>query len=295
MSHIAAMVCRELGAVAVSTAIARALPLEEALRVIRRGGLACVELGYQHLSGPASVATAVEAATQEQMRITTLHLPFVRVDISHPDESERSAACHLLAAYVESCAQQDVRLLVIHPNSYAVAADLAEWEKRNVQSAKSLTELGELATSLDVRLAVENQPTRQLRAGGKVNELRQLIESLGCDHLGLCVDTVHASYNGLDPVEEIRHAGSRLWAVHLADNEPYKHLHAVPGEATLDWDQIMAALADCGYSGHYTMEVYGPPPPKDRDEQELLQQNHDTVARLLAAWQRLGAGLQSAL
>jgi len=284
---ISVSACREVQAAAVSTAIARALPLKEALGVIRSGGFTCVELGYQHLSEPASVATAVQAAASEQIKVTSVHLPFIGLDISHPDERTRRDVCSLLASYLESCAEQDVSLLVIHPNSYAVAVDVADWERRNRQSARSLAELGDLATALDVRLALENQPTRDLRAGGNISELQQVIERLQCDHLGLCVDTVHASYNGLDAAAQIEQAGSQLWAVHLADDEGQKHLHAVPGDGALNWDQIMGSLSACGYSGYYTMEVYGPRASKNLDQQELLVQNHEIVERLAAAWRRL--------
>jgi sugar phosphate isomerase/epimerase len=272
---------------AVSTAIARALSLEDALRVISAGGFTCIELGYQHLAGSESVGKAARLATQAGLEITTLHLPFSGFDISHPEESERRRILAAVITYIRACAEHGIDLIVVHPNSYPEASGLAEWRKRNDQTVKSLIELGELAVALDVRLAVENQPTRRLRAGANIIELRQLLEELNCSHLGLCIDTVHASYNGLVSGEQILQAGSRLWAVHLADNEQHKHLHAVPGEYSLNWEQIMEALDWVGYTGHYTMEVYGPRASSDADPKELLAGTEEVVRRLFAAGQRL--------
>jgi len=90
--------------------------------------------------------------------------------------------------------------------------------------------------------------------------LRKLVDSYPADCVGLLIDTGHAGARGIDPAEEIRIAGDRLYGTHLEDTDPKSRTdeHLVPTHGQLDWDAIRQALAEINYSGPWTFEViYG--------------------------------------
>lgn len=76
-------------------------------------------------------------------------------------------------------------------------------------------------------------------------EARELIDEAGNDNLGLLLDVFHCAAIGADPVQEIAAQSGSLAHVHVAD---YPDRHE-PGSADIDFDAVLAALRDAGYSG----------------------------------------------
>lgn len=92
------------------------------------------------------------------------------------------------------------------------------------------------------------------------------------DRVGLTLDTGHAALAGIDPLEIIRRHPQRVAHVHCKDVrrpvfEQVKRTDAsfldgvlagmftVPGDGSLDFDAILAALAGIGYSGWIIVEA----------------------------------------
>ncbi len=75
-----------------------------------------------------------------------------------------------------------------------------------------------------------------------------------------CVDTGHTNkahrFEGQPTAEAmIRKLGSSVKCLHLNDNDSFTDQHLVPLAGTVDWQAVMTALADIGYSGVYNMEL----------------------------------------
>lgn len=79
------------------------------------------------------------------------------------------------------------------------------------------------------------------------------------EHLCVCVDTGHTNLAvkmGHPPVGDvIRQLGSLVEVLHMHDNNGIKDQHKMPKTGDLDWDDILAALNEIGYSGYYNLEV----------------------------------------
>ena len=111
-------------------------------------------------------------------------------------------------------------------------------------------------------------------AGGYIDyldEIDNVLSDISEDQVGLCFDTGHAYYAGIDPEQGIRKYGSRIEYVHFKDvdkavydvviNENigfyeacFRGLMCPIGEGTLDYASIKSALIDIDYRGWITLE-----------------------------------------
>lgn len=111
-------------------------------------------------------------------------------------------------------------------------------------------------------------------AGGFIefaDELARLAHGIGPETAGLCLDTGHLAYAGMDPAATLRAYAERLDYVHFKDIDPVVHALVMAedirffdacakgvmcpiGRGSLDYPAIRAALADIGYAGFITIE-----------------------------------------
>ncbi|MBQ0084392.1 MAG: sugar phosphate isomerase/epimerase [Clostridiales bacterium] len=85
-----------------------------------------------------------------------------------------------------------------------------------------------------------------------IDELNQLA---GCELFGFCFDTGHAVLTGSDPVNGITALKGKIAAVHLHDNDGLHDSHTLPFSGISNWDRIMKALVNIGYSGALNFEA----------------------------------------
>ncbi|MDZ7816150.1 MAG: sugar phosphate isomerase/epimerase [Planctomycetota bacterium] len=126
---------------------------------------------------------------------------------------------------------------------------------------ESLGELIDYADELKVKLAIEYEP------GLLIGSFRQAWNLLKChEMLWLNFDIGHAIVCGEDPVAIVHKAAGRIGHVHFEDIEDREHVHLPPGEGDAPLDEIVDALAQEGYKGTITFELYS---CADRPEEAL--------------------------
>ena len=111
-------------------------------------------------------------------------------------------------------------------------------------------------------------------AGGYIDyldEIDMILQDISEDYVGLCFDTGHAYYAGLDPEQGIKRYRSRIEYVHFKDVDQsvydvvihetigfyeacFKRLMCPIGEGALDYLAIKKALIDIDYDGWITLE-----------------------------------------
>jgi inosose dehydratase len=111
-------------------------------------------------------------------------------------------------------------------------------------------------------------------AGGYIefeDEILQLMEVISYDTAGLCLDTGHLYYSGMDPVTWIRDHADRIDYLHFKDIEPkvFENVMASQvdffdacargvmcpiGEGVIDYEAIYQLLQEIGYQGYITIE-----------------------------------------
>ena len=119
----------------------------------------------------------------------------------------------------------------------------------------------EAAKKAGVRVAVENMidfGRRHRRyCAGDVYEMVDLVETINDPSVGLCIDTGHANISGMKAGDALRVAGKHLIATHINDNSSKAGLdqHLLPYFGDVDWPDVMKALSEIGYKGHFTYEI----------------------------------------
>lgn len=111
-------------------------------------------------------------------------------------------------------------------------------------------------------------------AGGYIefaDELAKLVEDIPAETAGLCLDTGHLAYAGMDPVETLRKYWDRTDYIHFKDIDPAvfdrimttrtRFFEACSagvmcpiGRGNLDYPAIRALLTELGYGGYITIE-----------------------------------------
>lgn len=115
----------------------------------------------------------------------------------------------------------------------------------------------ELAARAGIGLAVENVPDKEKRRfSGSAEELIDLVDTVNQKNFGICWDFGHAHLAGIDQPYWQRRIGSRLKAVHIADNNGEWDEHLAPFYGTIDWTAMMRTLKQIGYQNDLTYEIH---------------------------------------
>ena len=111
-------------------------------------------------------------------------------------------------------------------------------------------------------------------AGGYIefaDELARVVEDIPADVAGLCLDTGHMDYSGMDPVATLRQCRDRVDYIHFKDIDDAvyravmgerirffdacaKGVMCPTGRGRIDYPAIRALLTDLGYAGFITIE-----------------------------------------
>ncbi len=111
-------------------------------------------------------------------------------------------------------------------------------------------------------------------AGGYIefaDELERLVRDIDADTAGICLDTGHMAYAGMDPVDGLRQYWDRLDYIHFKDIDPDVFTRVMGerirffdacaqgvmcpiGRGNIDYVAIRALLSELGYGGYITIE-----------------------------------------
>ena len=128
-------------------------------------------------------------------------------------------------------------------------------------------------------------------AGGHIefaDELAQLVQDIPADVAGLCLDTGHLYYAGMDPVATLRQYADRLDYIHFKDIDPTvfeqvlgerirffdacaRGVMCPIGQGCIDYPALRALLDESGYAGCITVE-------QERDPRNAAGVLHDVSA-----------------
>ncbi len=133
---------------------------------------------------------------------------------------------------------------------------------------ETVAAVADVALATGVRVAVHQHAGCYLEFE---DELEAALDALDAERVGLCVDTGHMAYAGIDPVAFYRRHHGRVRHLHFKDLDPLVHARilrdAVPfldavrkrifcplGHGVVRWTELRQALAEHGYRGFATVE-----------------------------------------
>lgn len=196
---------------------------------------------------------------------------FVFEDFHAPARREQVIAVAERACAAIAAAGGTVLVMIDRPGEERVATAGRSDAARRLTTA----EWAAMLTTVDEVAAIARdhglRPAFHPHAGGFVEFADELERLLADSSLGLCLDTGHAAYAGLDPAEAVRAYGSRLVHVHLKDvrrdvlarveRERLSFWDAISagifcplGDGVVDVGAVLTALGEIGYGGFATIE-----------------------------------------
>ena len=154
---------------------------------------------------------------------------------------------------IDFSSQLGAQKLVLHSACFGLVEDddRPDWPE--------IKRIARYAAERNVRLVMENLKDN-------VWILDRILDEVGDDpevtNLGICIDIGHAHQSvdaGRHPIANYleRYAG-QLEHLHLHDNGGILDEHWLPGEGSVDWDQVLAALHKIGYGGTAVFETRQP-------------------------------------
>ena len=132
----------------------------------------------------------------------------------------------------------------------------------------TIRQISAIAKRFDIRAVVHPH------AGGYIeyaDEIDRILADVSHSEVGLCLDTGHLYYAGMDPAYSLKKYAKRLDYVHFKDINPIVLQHSIEsrvgfwqacadgvmcpiGEGSVDYDAVQQALTEIGYKGWITIE-----------------------------------------
>lgn len=155
---------------------------------------------------------------------------------------------------IECTAEAGGKICVIHPMN----------DGSPEENAEMYFELLPFAKAHGVKIAAENMwnwnadKTQSVFAACATSEsFNAHLDAVNDPYFVACLDIGHAEMrgSGSGAVNMIRALGSRLQALHMHDNDLLNDSHQLPYTMQIDFDAVLGALKEIGYSGDMTLEV----------------------------------------
>lgn len=155
---------------------------------------------------------------------------------------------------IECTAEAGGSICVIHPDT----------SKSVQENAEMYLKLIPFAEQCGVTIATENmwswdkeKDEATVTSCTTAASFCEHIDAVNSDRLVACVDLGHAQMRGCQTsaVELIHALGDRVQALHIHDNDQWHDSHQIPFSMDINFDPIVKALVDIGYSGWFTLEA----------------------------------------
>ena len=221
-------------------------PLRHRLRHIQDAGFDSIMLwwGESLAFYEYDKDSLIRLLAAHDLAIENIHAPYLDASrIWSPDAAERQRTVAAYLEWLDDCARYGIPTLVMHIcdrfddiPSGALGYGLG-----------CLETLVRAAERLGVRIAVENTSHLHL--------LQYLLDRIDSAALGLCYDSSHGRLYEETPFALLRQYPTRLYALHLSDNDGVEDRHWEIGKGLIDWDGFAAAFPAGLYRGRLSLEI----------------------------------------
>lgn len=189
--------------------------------------------------------------SDSKVEFWSVHGPYGRhFDVSAPERSVRENAVAEYLKAIGAAARLGASVVVAHPGA-----------NENYDIGKSAAielcidpfrRIADFAGERGIRIAIEPLPKSEV--GNSLDAVLEIVEKTDRPNVGVNFDVNHVFPPEAIP-SMIRQAGSRILSVHFSDQDGVER-HWLPFEGKLDWQEILAALIDTGYTGPVIYETH---------------------------------------
>ena len=197
---------------------------------------------------PADAAAAVKALEEHKFGKLVAHGAYT-MNLCTADPEARAFAASVLEDDLRRMAAVPGQFYNFHPGSH-VGQGVEAGIEQIAQALKSA-----LRHDYPVTVLLETMAGKGSEVGGKFQELKDIIDAVGSDRVGVCLDSCHVFDGGYDIVNDLdgvlrefdRIIGlDKLCALHLNDSRnpfgSHKDRHACLGEGNLGMDTFRSIV-----------------------------------------------------
>lgn len=209
------------------------------------------------------------------VELWSVHAPYGRwFNPSSPEQESRSGALTACMDAVDVAARIGAGIVVVHPG-----ADVPYDEPRDVRlkyAVEVIKQVADTAGERGIKIAVEPMPLSEI--GNTLEEIFAIINGINRPNVGINFDTNHLFPPEAIP-DLIRRCGELILSVHVSDQDGQER-HWLPFEGTLDWRQVLSALAEVGYGGPLIYEAHIRDAKSCAEVVRRIEENYARLIRL---------------
>jgi sugar phosphate isomerase/epimerase len=196
------------------------------------------------------VARIKKIADAAGIKIWSIHLPFGELyDPSILDPAVRQKVIERIHRVLIAVKPFEASKAVLHCSFEPI--DSNERAARLDACKSALPIIVADAAEFNIQITIENLPRTCL--GNTSNEILYLTN--GIDGIGVCFDINHTLQE--TPQHFVREVGSLIKTIHVSDRDKADERHWLPGEGVIEWNEVIAALSEVGYTGPFLYESHG--------------------------------------
>ncbi|MBE6643246.1 MAG: sugar phosphate isomerase/epimerase [Ruminococcaceae bacterium] len=235
---------------------------EDAVKRFINNGIYCSELSDEHglmLLNRGEDAVETGKTFSAFLKENNFEMPqghlYLRVKICSDEK-----AIEALYRWIDLYEAIGIKNMVLHCDNM-IDTDLDK-EQRTMKNIEALRVLAEYIKDKDITVCLENlrphTPTQSEIVDRNADDLLYIIDRIGSDRFGICLDTGHLNLTDKNQREFIFKAGKKLKALHIANNEGETDQHMMPfSRGNVDFIDVMKALKEIGYKGLFNLEIPG--------------------------------------
>ena len=237
----------------------RAEPVETTIRRLAKYGYDSIEISYDSAElAPGAPGTAAVRKLLKDNGVRcygSISLMFAGRDLIHADPAVRASSVDYLRQCITMVKELEGEVMSIVPSEVGKVKAMASPEEEWQWAIEGLKEVHAHATREGVRVALEPLNRFETNFLNRHDQALTLAEAIAPD-VGVCLDVYHMNMEDADMFKALQNAGSRLYDVHVADNN-----RMACGMGALNWERLLSTLKGMGYDGSLTVEFV---PPIDR-------------------------------
>ena len=191
------------------------------------------------------------ASERAGIRITTINMPNIDINIAGASKEMRAYSLGLLTSFVQLAGDLGAPYIVIGPGK---ANPLFQPPKEELLGhlKAGLDSLCPLAKSSGVRLLLENMPFSFLPSA---QDLIDVIDDYGNPDIGVIYDVANGHFIGKNPCEELRLLKGLVEIVHFSDTGRGVYKHDPVGTGDVPFAAVAPVLSEIGYAELPVLEV----------------------------------------
>jgi sugar phosphate isomerase/epimerase len=241
-----------------STISFRHLDLEMALAWIAQLDFRRIDLGalpgvcnhVPHELTPWAVASVAATVCQSGLRVRSINADIG--DLNRPLDSDGRAARDAHLDALLSLAKATRSPAVVLPCGALDHSPVRSLDDDLDLVAAELARASERAAAVGVQIWTESLHFHRLCF--EMDRARALADRLAGTDVGIVMDFSHIVASGGDPLQFIDLFGPRISHVHIRDARP-GNINLSVGRGAVDFEVGLKALADCGYTGQFALEL----------------------------------------